>query len=166
MKSRFSLLVFIAAAVSTLAFIVSDASAQRTSRGRLSTADAPASQAETRIPEAKAVLSPSAVDFKVSGYDKPLRSRRETFFAANHLPEGTVERVAATITYLDASGKMLHKRSVSINCDIPSGETRNLSTPSWDKQQSFYYVRSAVPVHASKATPYDVTIEIDTLFVR
>ena len=60
---------------------------------------------------------------------------------------------------------MLHRRQISVPCDIPAGETRNLSIQSWDKQQSFYFVRSTVPSRTDQATPYDVTISVDTIFV-
>lgn len=138
--------------------------AQKTTRPRLHAAPAGAEASATEGP--RAVVAPGPEVLKVSGYDKPLRSRRETFFVANHDGEAAVERLALTITYLDSAGKMLHKREVSLPCDIPAGETRNLSIPSWDGQQSFYFVRSSVPVRAAQATPYDVTIAVDTVFVR
>lgn len=111
------------------------------------------------------VVAPSQQLFAVKGYDKPLRSRRETFFATNNADgEATVKRIAFTITYYDSAKRMLHSRSESVGCDIPPSETRQISIPSWDKQQSFYYVRSTIPAKAEQATPYDITITVDTIF--
>lgn len=146
------------------ALVALSAAGQRTTRRNLRTADT--TSAETAAPSLRPLAEPSADVFRISGYDKPLRSRRETFFASNHDSGGRVSRVALTITYLDVSGRMLHSRSVSVPCDIPQGETRNLSIPSWDTQQSFYFVRSTVPTRAAQATPYDVKIAVDTLFVQ
>ena len=130
--------------------------AQRTTRPGLHAI--PAEQGAAPSASAPApVLAPGPEVFKITGYDKPLRSRRETFFASNHSDRA--------VTYLDADRKMLHRRQISVPCDIPAGETRNLSIQSWDKQQSFYFVRSTVPSRTDQATPYDVTISVDTIFV-
>ncbi len=137
--------------------------AQRTTRPGLHAI--PAEQGAAPSASAPApVLAPGPEVFKITGYDKPLRSRRETFFASNH-SDRAVRRIAVTVTYLDADRKMLHRRQISVPCDIPAGETRNLSIQSWDKQQSFYFVRSTVPSRTDQATPYDVTISVDTIFV-
>jgi len=60
---------------------------------------------------------------------------------------------------------MLHSASHNVGADIPAGETRQMSIPSWDKQFNFYYRRSATSQRAEQATPYDVSIKVDTLFV-
>ena len=60
---------------------------------------------------------------------------------------------------------MLHSASHNVGADIPAGETRQMSIPSWDKQFSFYYRRSTTSQRAEQATPYDVSIKVDTLFV-
>jgi hypothetical protein len=147
------------------ALVAFSAASQRTTRRNLRAADT-AVAAETSAPAMRPIVAPSAEVFRISGYDKPLRSRRETFFASNLDGGGRISRVAVTITYLDASGRMLHSRNVSVPCDIPEGETRNLSIPSWDSQQSFYFVRSTVPSRAQQATPYDVKIAVDTVFIQ
>lgn len=138
---------------------------QRTTRRNITAAASPAPREDSSA-ALRALVAPAPETFKISGYDKPLRSRRESFFASNHDSGYSVRRVALTVTYLDSGGKMLHRRSVSVPCDIPAGETRNLSIPSWDSQQSFYFVRSTVPARVAQATPYDVTIAVDTIFVN
>lgn len=156
--------LFLALGIAALACVAADTSAQRTTRGGLRSV--PEAQASaTTAPQRQAIAAPGAETFKITGYDKPLRSRRETFFATNNAPADAVELVLS-ITYLDADGRQLHRRRVNLPCDIPSGETRNLSVQSWDTQQSFYFVRSSVPVRTAQATPYDVRIAVDTLYTK
>lgn len=99
----------------------------------------------------------------INGYDKPLRSRRETFFVTNN-GDRPLAGIAFTLTYLDSKSRQLHKASHNVATDIPAGETRQIGIRSWDTQQAFYYTRSEVPVRASQATPFDVTITVDSLF--
>lgn len=116
-------------------------------------------------PKPVPVASPSAQDVSVKGYDKPLRSRRETFFVTNNYPSKTIYSLVFTATYLDSSGRMLHRRSEKVDCEIPPTQTRQIGVKSWDVQQNFYFVRSTVSSRAEQATPYDVTIAVDTVFV-
>lgn len=109
------------------------------------------------------VAAPSTDIIEVKGYDKPLRSRRETFFATN-TGSDTIRRIAFTISYYDLDKKLLHRASHNVRADIPSGESRLVGVRSWDVQQSFYYHGSTVSHRSNKATPYDVTITVDTVF--
>lgn len=97
------------------------------------------------------------IDIAISGYDKPLTSRHETFFATNksshHITSVTVE-----FNYTDMSGRQLHSRKVTINCDLPPGQTRQLKTRSWDSQFNFYYHLSPRPRRTS--TPYKTSYRI------
>ncbi len=104
------------------------------------------------------IAPPSAVT--LSGYDKPLSSRNETFFATNHLDK-TIKGIYITINYTDNDGRQLHKQSRWVDTDIPAGETRQLSIRSWDKQHSFYYRLSKKP--RSQATPFSITAAVDYL---
>lgn len=151
---KFLMLLLLAGAVAVCA--------QQTTRKSLKAVASVGAPAATAV-DTVAAPEPHVVD--VNGYDKPLRSSRETFFATNN-GKSSVVGMAFTITYLDSSNRQLHKAHHNIATDIPSGETRQIAVRSWDKQNSFYYVRSTVPVRAAQATPFDVKIEIDTLFVR
>lgn len=141
------------------------ATAQRTTRTGLRPAPAEASQSPAVAPAASTdtIVSPGRSVADVNGYDKPLRSRRETFFVTNH-GSSAVEAVAFTIKYYDTRQRMLHSASHNVKIEIPPSETRQVSVRSWDPQFNFYYSRSAVPQRAQQATPYDVAITIDTLF--
>lgn len=100
----------------------------------------------------------SANLLKITGYDKPLNSNKETFFASNN-GTSTITAMNITFNYFDSQNRQLHSASHAIECSIPPGETRQLSVSSWDKQKSFFYYRSAKP--RRKATPYSVTHTIN-----
>ncbi len=142
------------------------ASAERTSRGRLR--PAPAAVSDTvgagDVSGLRTVCSDS-VSVSVKGYDKPLRSRRETFFIVNADTALTVERACLTITYFDMDGRMLHRRSENLDCEVPALETRRVAIPSWDTQRTFFFHLSDPPARAV-GTPYQVTITVDSILCR
>ena len=72
------------------------------------------------------VANPAAHTVDINGYDKPLRSRRETFFVTNNGDRPT-SSLAVTITYYDSSRRQLHSRHASLPLVIPVGETRQAS---------------------------------------
>ena len=92
-------------------------------------------------------------------YDKALRSTRESIFLTN-LHSTTVTQVTLTVTYVDSSGKMLHRREVTLECEIPPSQTRMATFTAWDKQKTFYYKGTRVTPRSPKAIPYDITIEV------
>ena len=92
----------------------------------------------------------------VAGYDKPLRSSRETLFVTNRSSR-TLKGVELRIIYLDAKGRQLHEAVHWLPADIPPGETRRLSFKSWDLQRTFYYRLTGRP-RTSDGTMYDVSI--------
>lgn len=153
------LTVILVAASATAA----DISAQNTRR-RVRAAveyDKPESVADVAL---DTIVSPTAQQIEVSGYDKPLRSRRETLFATNSTTTD-ICGVALTITYYDSSQRMLHRTTHHLDTQIPPQQTRQLSFPSWDRQFSFYYSHSAEPKRTPSAQPYDISITLDTIFV-
>lgn len=157
-KTSLFLMLAIAVCVSVLA-------QQTTRKGLKALPKAETEKSTTTVAEAlDTIVSPDANAFDINGYDKPLRSRRETFFATNNSGK-RLDAMAFTIRYYDNKRRMLHSASHRVSVDIPSGETRQVSLRSWDPQFNFYYIRSAVPQRATQATPYDVTITVDTLFV-
>lgn len=99
----------------------------------------------------------------ISGYDKPLRASRESMFMTSN-DSSAIMSLSFSIGYYDMQGRMIHKARHRLNVDIPPFETRQLTFPSWDRQQSFYYRRSTPPKRVS-ATPYEVKISVDTLFI-
>lgn len=115
---------------------------------------APANPADT-------IIAPSGM-IRFCGYEKRLRSTRETLFIEN-MSDSTIEAVCFTIEYLDSSGRQIHKRSVRRQTEIPPRQTRRHDIPSWDFQKSYYYIHGDRP--RKSATPYDITITTDTIFI-
>lgn len=133
------------------------ASAQRTTRSRLK----PAQQSEKVSAKAALDTVATAADsllFSFSGYEKTLRSPKETFFVTN-LSDSIVDRLALAITYKDMKGRTLDSREVSVDIDLPPGATRRVDIRSWDRQNVFYYHLSPVP-RSSHATPYRVSVSL------
>lgn len=109
-------------------------------------------------------VSVSDGDIVVSGYDKPLRSYGESFFVTNK-PDSAITGVELTIDYRDIRGRQLHHRSLRHDIDLPAGETRRADIRSWDRRQTFYYIRGPKP-RTSGVTPYDVKITVVRAFRR
>ena len=100
---------------------------------------------------------------RLSGYDKPLRSTRESLFATNRTPYD-IDGIILKLTYIDSSGRELHSRLVTVRCDIPRGATRKIDFRSWDSQQSFYYKLSPKPKRDG-ATPYDIKCHATAIII-
>ena len=97
------------------------------------------------------------------GYDKALRSTKETLFVTNLMPDREIRHVIFRITYFDTQGRQLHQARKKLYAPVPPGETRRLDFPSWDRQHSFYYAKSQKP--RVPAIPYTVKITPDTLIL-
>lgn len=131
---------------------------QRTTRpGRLQTM-APA-QTIAPVVAADTIVPPRAAEMIVlRGYDKPLRGSRETL----HITSQTARHISAIgleITYLDTSGRMLHRREAEIRLDLPPGQTLKASIPTWDTNRSYYYKGGPKP-RVSGVTPYDISCRV------
>ena len=131
----------------------SSARRQRTTRLNLKTSDR-----NTMAQLQYDTLNVDSAEVKFSGYEKPLRSHRETMFVANNSKD-TIKAMTLSIGYYDTSGNMLHQREVNITTNIIPGQRRMIDFPSWDKQQVFYYIKS-VPSSRTRgsATPYTITV--------
>lgn len=114
-----------------------------------------------RAPELKfdTVFIPAREDVQLSGYDKPLRTNRETILVTNSTPR-TVGGLSVTIKYMDMQGRQLHERTDTLRADVPPGETRMLRLATWDTQHSYYYHRGQQP-RTANVTPYDIVARIN-----
>lgn len=148
---RIFLLMVVAMAVAAVA-------KQRTTRSRLHSIDAPT--AETTVAVAADTLRGDTVaqTIRVSGYEKPLRSRHETMLLTNLDTAMTVTEVSLDITYLDMQGRTLHNRTATAKTTLPPGATRLIDIKSWDVNTLFYYHLNAPTRTAAQGTPYRVTI--------
>lgn len=136
---------------------------RRNTTARKLRTEAPKAQTETTVEPFDTVAAmPDSIRFY--GYDKPLRSTRETLFVSNCSASRTVAAVIFTIDYTDTSGRQLHRRRVVQRTEIPPGETRKLDFPSWDRQQTFRYLFS--PKTRASSIPYDVKVHADTLLLE
>lgn len=120
-------------------------------------------EAVTKLHEPFDTVRASGEDVLFSGYEKILRATRETVFVSNLSDSCEIGGIIFTVTYLDSSGRILHRRRVEAHPGIPAGETRRVDFPTWDRQMTFYYKGSPRPRVSS--IPYDVTIVADTLLL-
>ncbi len=128
------------------------ANRQRTTRKKLK----PAKQEQ--VCKADTLMCKSDDEITLSGFDKLLKSAKETFFATNNTNHD-ITGIEIEITYTDMSGRMLHKRKCFVETDIPSGETRHITISTWDAQRTFYYYRSSTQKH-SNGTPFRVKCKV------
>ena len=97
------------------------------------------------------------------GFDKTITSTQESFFISNGLDK-PIKNLELMITYSDMMGRQLHKRTVSLECEIPSGETKRADIKSWDTQKSFYFHKSLKPKR--QATPFDVRLQLISVTLK
>lgn len=94
-----------------------------------------------------------------SGYDKALRSHKETILAFNGSKD-TITALTIMITYMDMQGHQLHVRRVMLRQPLPPGERRMFTFASWDKQNSYYFHRTEPGrLRYQSVTPYRVKVK-------
>ncbi|MBD5347193.1 MAG: hypothetical protein HDR92_08725 [Bacteroides sp.] len=128
---------------------------QAHARKRVSTTRPRLERLYTAVEDSAAQLSlPSTLldSIKLRGYDKPLRSRRESMFVTN-ATDVSISHIRLKLSYYDMDGRQLHGVEVDIDTDIPAGTTRHISFPSWDTQLTFVYHRSQRSGHG---VPYRI----------
>lgn len=95
----------------------------------------------------------------VAGFDKPLRSVRESMFVTNRTPD-SITGLGIEISYYDTQHRLLHRADHTVSCDIPAGETRRIEVRSFDRAGSFHYRLSPLPRGTRAATPFDATVRV------
>lgn len=113
------------------------------------------SEQEVTVVADSTTVSPDSIT--IADYDKPLRSNYETFFVTNRHSR-TIVRITIDIDYIDMNGSQLHSRSVTVECDIPPGATRQLHTRAWDRQKAFYHHTTRSKPRSPHARPYKVVV--------
>lgn len=104
-------------------------------------------------------IVPAAGLIRCSGYDKPNRATRETFFLTN-TDSLDVDAVNLTLDYFDSKGRQLHSATHTVRLTIPAGATRSVSVRSWDRNNAFHYVRSGAPKRRA-STPFSVKARVN-----
>lgn len=112
-------------------------------------------------PRQTVTVADSAVKF--AGFDKPLQSLNESLFLTN-LSDFHFNTVYITLDYFDRHNRKLHSRSQTVIADIPPGETRLLTFPSWDRNKSFYYTGGRTP--RGKSTGFTVKCRLDSVEIK
>ena len=114
------------------------------------------------------VADSAAADLiKITSYDKPLRSLRETFFVTNLSATDTLTRLMVSLTYLSVSDSaMLHSRSASLSCEIPPLQTRQLYLVAWDRQYTYYSENTRIRPSGTRAIPYRTRIRVEGAALR
>lgn len=113
------------------------------------------SEQEVTVVADSTTVSPDSIT--IADYDKPLRSNYETFFVTNRHSR-TIVRITVDIDYIDMNGSQLHSRSVTVECGIPPGATRQLQTRAWDRQKAFYHHTTRSKPRSPHARPYKVVV--------
>lgn len=145
---RIALLLAVATAIAPLA-----ARKQTTSRrGTLKPIDT------TEVIEAPDTIELRAADIVPSGYVKPLNARSESMLLTNKLTTD-LNSVELRISYTDIQGRELSGRKEWVRVDLPGGATRRIDIPTWDSQNSYYYVGGKTP-RTPRVTPYRVKVSV------
>lgn len=97
---------------------------------------------------------------RFSGYDKTPSSNKESFFITN-CTDSVMMGLSVGLEYRDLNGRILHERTVEIDCDIPASDTRRVDIATWDLQHAFRHYRC--PATRRPTTPFKVTITPKTI---
>ena len=92
----------------------------------------------------------------LSGYKKTVNDAFESFFVDNQTP--------FLISHLTLKFQYTKEATYEVPCDIPSGQMRQLSIRTFDKQHSFYYANSRKPNRP--ATPYSISYKLMAYDIR
>lgn len=115
----------------------------------------------TKNPSPLDTIVPADTAIRISGFEKPLRSSRESAFFTN-TTDLHIRAVILTLTYTDIAGRTLHLLHTRIDTDLPPLSTRQYDWRSWDCQQAFHYRLSAKPRRA-QGSPFDVKCSVDSI---
>lgn len=115
---------------------------------------------EVSAPVYNDTICADTASIRISGFEKTLRSRWETFFVTN-LSSRPVTSLILDMEYLDGNGRQLHRRTgvaIQFLSPLPPGETRQAKIPTWDTQSVRYYHLSPPVRTRAQATPFRVKI--------
>lgn len=102
----------------------------------------------------------------VTGYEKPLRSSKETVMITLATAAPEISAVVLDIEYRDMRGNPLHRRNVELPLEQKAGQTRMHVFRSWDVNRVFYYHVNKPPRTTGQGTPYKVTVSVVAAIVR
>ena len=95
---------------------------------------------------------------------KTVNDAFESFFVDNQTPF-LISHLTLKFQYTNAlTGQIIKEATYEVPCDIPSGQMRQLSIRTFDKQHSFYYANSRKPNRP--ATPYSISYKLMAYDIR
>ncbi|MDD2961918.1 MAG: hypothetical protein PHR45_07570 [Muribaculaceae bacterium] len=123
------------------------------------------SSVETALPEiATDSLSSINTDrlfnsngIKIKAFDKKASDNKESFTITN-TTQFNLSRIELLLRYSDHDGNMIHERKELIECELPSGMSRQIYIAAFDKQHNYYYYKSTKP--RKKATPFRAAFKL------
>lgn len=92
---------------------------------------------------------------RITGYDKPLRARRESMIVTN-CGDQPFDSVRLTMTYTDDRGTLLNTRTITVAARLEPGKAKSVSIRSWDVNNSYYYFLT--PPARAAGTPYRLSV--------
>ena len=105
---------------------------------------------------------------RISGFEKRVSDSQESFFITNNTGY-RISRILIKLQYYDIDGRPIHHRERTVECELDSGDTRQVNIPSFDRHRRYYYrngpkpKRSAIPFGAAyEILRYDIIAEPDT----
>lgn len=116
---------------------------------------------KAKVKTVEAVQSAPAIDtlpaenVRITGYDKPLRSRRESMIVTNCGKE-PFDSVRLTMTYTDDRGTLLNTRTITVAAHLHPGQAKSVSIRSWDVNNSYYYFLT--PPTRAAGTPFRLSV--------
>lgn len=117
----------------------------------------------TKAVEADTVYE-NFTEIKIAGFEKAQNSSTESFFIINN-SDNYIIGINLSVEYINRKGEQLHLNTVTLDCDIPSGQTRSVQMKSWDRQHLWYYVNTQGR-HNEYCNPFDVRIRINHIIIR
>ena len=113
-----------------------------------------------QMPEAErldTVWAPPVDSLRVSGFEKTLRSKKESLYLTNRTGQ-TIAGLGLDIRYMDSQGRTLHERTREMTVTIAPDQTVMVDFPSFDTQGLYYYYLSPLPPRTTDATPFKVSV--------
>lgn len=125
----------------------------------------PAAAADTAVADTLRGEQAQAI-VTVTGYEKPLRSTKETVLIRLSDDAPVLSAVVLDIEYRDMSGNALHRRSVTLPISQEAGQTRMHVFRSWDVNRVFYYHLNRPPRTTAQGTPYKIAMTVAAAILR
>lgn len=103
---------------------------------------------------------------KLYSFQKTVASRVESIMISNLSDSDTIIAVEVDLNYRNTAGEQLNRRTATFTAEVPPGETRHATVPSWDRQQLFYFVETPPARPTQRTAPFTVTMSPKRLLIK